>query len=216
METTFNGANTRLPIYPLRVFRIDPGTTHHLRTLSLMYGGLFTHYVKGSSRYCAGDECRPEYHRCDRIWKGYASVEVYGQKEKKWFPVVLEMTEGLEQDFRGVYTRGQVWEVWREPQPTRKATPVKGKLLEERDEKTFPEAFDYLPVLKHLYHCERIDIGAVNPLPPRVIVSPSDGAPPAVLIGKEKIVPTNDEHVAKELAKRINGTRMSPTEKSRN
>ena len=213
MDSSIDGANTRLPVYPLRVLRIEPGLNFHVRTLSLMYGGVFTHFVRGRSHLCQGETCRADFHREQRIWKGYASVEVYDQRVNRWAPFVLEITEALELDLRGIYTRGQVWEIWREAQTGRKATPVLAKLTEERDEKTFPAAFDYVPVLKHLYHVERIGLDAVNPLPPRIILPTSEGdAPEALRKEPRKLVPP-EISFAEEAKKRHMKARTTPTEK---
>lgn len=174
-----------------------------------------THYFRGRSRLCGGDECDAALHKSDRVWKGYAAVELYIQERKKWSPVVLEITENLELDFRGMYTRGQVWELWADPKVKNKNSPVYGKFMEQREESTFPAAFDYVPCLRAMYHVDRIDLSILNPCPPRVIVSDSDGEAPEVL---KPIVRETAEYDSPEMMKlreKMNKAYKSPTEKRR-
>lgn len=161
----------------LRILRVEPGDSHTIRTLSRHYGGCFTHY-KGRSHYCPGrEEC--QYHKLDVQWKGYALVERWEGEGILWRPFVLEITEGLELDLRGKWDRGQVWEISRLPQvKAGKATPVRGRRLEERDPDTFPPEFDFTAVLLHTYHVRQIRLDKENPLPPRILISSSTGAPP--------------------------------------
>ena len=154
----------------IRVFRIEKGTSQRVRMLSPSYGGVFTHYHRGRSQYCTGRDCPSPVHKVDRVWKGYVSAQVWNDASRNWFPVCLEITESLELTFRGVYARGQVWELWREQGPRGKELPVSGKLEEERDEHTTPKPFDIVPCLRALFHIDSIDLSSLNPLPPRVIV----------------------------------------------
>lgn len=167
------------PEYTLRILRIVPKQRVVIRTISPHYGGLFTHWFKGRSHYCPGrEEC--QLHRNDVIWKGYAAVETWDQTQALWFPWVLEITEGLELDFRGRWDRGQVWDVCRvDDTRKRDTTPIRGKLLEERNPDDFPPPYDLRPLLMHVYHVRDIRLDQLNPLPPRQLVKPSAGAPPA-------------------------------------
>jgi hypothetical protein len=79
---------------------------------------------------------------------------------------------------RGVYERGQVWEFVRLPQAKGKRTPVMAKLIDQLDPTTLPEPFDYRMPLYHVYHVVELDLGHRNPLPGRLLVEASDGAPP--------------------------------------
>lgn len=166
------------PEYTLRILRIAAKQRLTLRTISPHYGGLYTHWYKGRSHYCPGrEEC--QLHRSDVVWKGYAAVETWDQTQALWFPWVLEITEGLELDFRGRWDRGQVWEVWRiEDNRKRDTTPIRGKLLEERNPDDFPPAYDLRPQLMHVYHVRELRLDQLNPLPPRQLVKPNPGAPP--------------------------------------
>lgn len=164
--------------YRLRVFRVEPGVTVVARTLSIEVGGLFTHFAQARSWYCPPEGCQRPWHKLGRFWKGYAAVELYDGVKGLWAPSVLEVTENLELDLRGIYRRGQLWELSRLPQTTRRKLPVQGRLLEERNPADFPPAFDIVPVLKHLFHADAIDLSARNPLPPRTVVTYSQGEPP--------------------------------------
>ena len=187
-------------VHAIQVFRIDEGQTVHLRTLSDSYGGLFTHWYRGRSVYCPGVECASVVHKISRIWKGYAAVEIYVEQRKKWMPWVLEISEHLELDLRNRFERGQVWEIFRDVPTNHKAQPVQGKLHEQRDASTFPAAFDVRPVLMHLYHIPAVDLSHKNPMPPRVIVEESDGAPPAILATAGAAKPlVSDEEVKRRL-----------------
>lgn len=186
-RSTHPADDGRLPVFPLRVHRIEPGTRVIVRMLSTRYYGLFTHWDRRRSVYCPGEGCQSALHRGPRYWKGYAAAEVWQQESVLWTPVCLEISEHLELDFRDIYERGQVWELWRMPQTGRHRTPVQGAFLEERPPDSFPAAHDLVPCLKHLYHVERIDLDQKNPLPQRTMVRPSQGQAPSVPIrGKEE------------------------------
>jgi hypothetical protein len=158
------------PLQPVRVFRVDPGTAWRVRTLSPVYGGLFTHFVKNRSRYCDPAGCRPEYPKGERFWRGYFAAELHDAAERCWRPVVFELTEHCELDMRGVYQRGQVWRVEREADKAGKHAPVRAALEGVVDPAQLPAAWDYRPVLFHLYHVEKLDLSASNPLPPRLML----------------------------------------------
>lgn len=197
----------------LRVFRIEEGTTVHARTLSDGYLGLFTHYVKRRSVLCQGEDCEAAIHRAGKIWKGYAAVELWNAPTNRWNPFVLEITESLELDLRGIWKRGQVWEFYRELPVKKKSMPISGKLLEERDPTTVPPAFDFRPVLLHLYHVHQIHLGALNPMPPRVIVKASEGDGPAILSSERNGTPTVDPEVERQFQEFLRTGKKTPTEK---
>lgn len=197
----------------LRVFRVEPGTTCIARTLSDQYGGLFTHYVRGRSHLCIGEDCQPLIHKTDRYWKGYAAVEIWEQARRVWTPWCLEITEHLELDLRGLFRRGQVWEFWRDGQTGKKATACQAKLLEERDPEKFPKAFDFVPVLKHLYHVPAINLQAKNPLPPRVIVEESEGDGPAIYETFGKPAPAFEGSAQEAWQRYQNEKKKTPTER---
>lgn len=203
------------PVRVLRVFRVEEGTSVHARILSEKYSGLFTHYCKGRSHYCKGAQCEPLLHKMDRVWKGYASVELWNAGMKKWTPVVLEISEALELDLRGLWARGQVWEFYRDRPAKKKPAPTMGKLLEEREPATMPPPFDFKAVLLHLYHVEQVNLGCMNPMPPRVVVVDSDGDGPAILGDQQTGKPIIDPAIEAEWQKKFQHGRKSPTEKKK-
>lgn len=179
------GTMTRPPrdVYALRVHRVEPGDNVYLRMLGNIYGGCFTHYYQKRSLYCPGDTCKCAVHNNPQCftWKGYVAAELYSEQQRLWLPVVFEITERLEQDFRYRFKRGQVWNVFRYA-VKKSGEPVMGTLHEELDPATLQKPFDIQPVLRTMYHWSGpILLTAKNPLPDRVLVEPSAGAPPQAL-----------------------------------
>lgn len=212
-----NGTQTaasKPAVYQIRVFRVEEGDAVIARFLSYSHLGIMTHYVRKRSLYCPGDaECCPANHRLDKFWKTYAAVELWNDARKVWFPTVLEVTEHLELDLRDICKRGQLWELWRHKGGS-KSSPVEAKLLEERDPETMPRAFDFMPVLQHLYHVSRIQLSVKNPLPPRVVVAESIGDGPAILSQPEKVDNgPRFNSFAEEARRRLMERKKTPTEK---
>jgi hypothetical protein len=137
-------------------------------------------------------------HKVAPQWKGYLSVETWHAAKRLWLPTVLEVTEHCELDLRDHYQRGQVWEVSRAKEVTKKKQPVRATLLEQCDEKTFPQPHDLLPVLRTIYHHLQISLEHENPMPGRVMVEPSTGAPPPL-----KVHPAEDARVSPEQLKKL-------------
>jgi hypothetical protein len=164
--------------YALRVLRVDPGQSFKIRLVSQRYGGLLTHWVKGRSVLCQGDECPLLNHRSGTYWKGYALVEHWNGIKGLWCPTVLEITENLELDFRGRWERGQVWLLQRAPQLGRHKTSVFGVLMFEGHLDGLRVPFDFLPVIRNLYHVSTIAIDKENPMPARIFVEPTPGTMP--------------------------------------
>ena len=162
----------------LRVFRIEPGTTEHLRALDESYGGLMTHYGRSGSSICLGDRCSLRTCLTDRTWKGYASADLYLPGSNCWLPVAWEITEAMELDLRGLFRRGAVWKVSRAVQTKRHKTPAVAAFVEMADLATLPPAFDVRPTLMHMYHTTLVNLSVKNPLPPRPMCEPTFGAPP--------------------------------------
>jgi len=188
-DTTLSGASDRLPVLPIRIFRLEPGASAFVRLLSPRYGGLFTHWKGGRSIYCAGEDCPAALHSTEKFWKGYGAVEAWCPIKNLWYPAVFELTEHLELDFRGQWERGQVWEVQRVKHKQAKREPIRADLQELLDANTLPADFDFLVVLKRMYHRERIDLGSKNPLPPKICLPPSVGLPPQKLCPKPPAAP---------------------------
>lgn len=201
------------PVGVLRVYRVEEGKTSHVRTLSEGYVGLFTHYVKRRSLLCRGDQCDQATHKLDRVWKGYAAVERWEADIGKWLPCVLEISESLELDLRGRWRRGQIWEFFRDLPIQGKKQPITGKLQEEHDPAKMPPAFDFKPVLMHLYHTQALPLGALNPMPPRIIVQASDGEGPAILVSEGAGKPAVDPQVQRRFEEWKRTGKFTPTEK---
>lgn len=186
-----DGHEERLRAYRLRILRVGAGEKLCVRMLSKSIKGVFTHYLEKRSYFCPGQECSCQHSRKPRLWKGYVSSEVYNQERNLWLPVVLELTEYLELDMRGVYQRGQVWQLSREKEEGKKKKPVCGVLLELRDERNFPPAHQILETLRHLFHAMDLQLLYDNPLPARTMVAPSEGEAPEIL--KRELPPTPEQ-----------------------
>jgi hypothetical protein len=163
---------------PLRVLRIDPGTSAIVKTISPAYGGLYTHWRARRGVYCRGSDCEPALHKTSRIWKGYGAVEVWDEHVKRWFPWVLEITEAAELDLRGLWERGQVWQFDRLPALNGQRPPTTAKFLERVDLAGVRPVFEIRPTLQRMYHVESIDLSSKNPMPQRTMLEPTDGPPP--------------------------------------
>lgn len=196
---------------PLKVFRVDPGQTVTVRMLSKSYGGLFTHWARGRSHYCNPDGCDGTLHKTERFWKGYAAADIWNRQRALWFPVVLEITEHTELDLRQVYKRGQVWELERPAQAKSKKGPVRAWLIESRDPAQVPPAHEIVPVLRHLYHVDCIDLESSNPMPDRVYVEPSaDPGPAARHDGDKPLSPEERKAVWEQVRKGMHANGKAP------
>lgn len=219
MESSLNGGVNRLPAYPMKVLRVHKGDNIFIRTLSPGYFGYATHYVKKRSHFCLGRECPGDRHKWDVSWKGYCSVEQWFEGDGAWFPAALEITEQLELDFRRVYDRGQIWELWKLLSNKGEAEPVRGKLHEQRDPKTFPGEHDIAPVIKSLYHVQELPECVKSWIPDRVVVKPSIGDGPALLGGETREEKERKREEANRLYEELRSAqkeKKSPREKNLN
>ena len=166
----------------LQVFRLKSDTSFHVRILSMSYGGCMTHWKgsaqSGRSFYCSPRDCKLCCSDRNRTWKGYFAGEVYDTVKRWWVPFCVELTEAVELDLRHRFGRGQTWTFSRAAQVSKKKTPVKAVLLEERDPAAMPPAFDFLPVLRTLYHTTEIELDVASPVPDRIYVEPTAGDAP--------------------------------------
>jgi hypothetical protein len=165
---------------PLRVFRVEPGVEAIVRILSPVRSivGIMTHWSKGRSLYCSPEGCAECRARSRRYWKGYLAALGWVEPSGCWLPIVLEVTESLELDMRGVIKRGQDWKLSRDREAKKQRQPVRGELRDQLDERELPRAFDFLPVLLNLYHELFMAVDVPNPMPGRVMVELAEGAPP--------------------------------------
>ena len=150
------------------VHRVRPATSWRVMTLSVHYGGMMTHFVRGRSRYCRGSECKPELHKTESFWRGYFAALLWEHETRQWRPVVQEVSEALELDLRPAYKRGQVWLLSRAKDERGRRAPTTGKLDGRVDPVQIPDEFDVRPVLLHLYHEQAISLGVGNPMPARL------------------------------------------------
>lgn len=196
-ERTPRGKSDRLDAeVVVRVLRLGEGLTETLRTLAASYRGLLTHWHKGRSYYCPGAElCN--YHRLPTVWKGYTPIEVWKAIDCCWYPWVLEISENLDLDMKPRFDRGQVWEIERTVRKKKGCgAPVKGRLLEERDQAHFPEPFAMSAILRTLYNWKDIRLDQDNPLPPRTLVRPTRATSSAVapVPTRPADAPSNDQY----------------------
>lgn len=192
----------------LRVWRVEPGATVFVRMLGENYGGIFTHYFRGRSQCCRGEDCPAAVHNVDKIWKGYVAAELWVPKvgTKKggvWSPICLEITEHLELDFRFVYQRGQTWELSRPAVKKGESSPITGVLAETRDPTTLPKAFDVYATLRAFYHVEGITLAMKNPLPARTLVTDSEDDGPELLRRPERVKIPDDFSFAEDHKRRM-------------
>jgi hypothetical protein len=178
-------------VFRVQVRRVLLNETIHVRTLSEQLRGLFVHWYAKHSHYCPGKDCPPHIHKMKPTWKGYIAAEEWIQHRKKWRPCVLEVTEHCELDMRFLYQRGQVWELWRPSDPGKANPPTFAVLREELNPANLNKAWDFTPVLKHLYHVFSIDCSLASPLPPKIIAEEIDGDAPEHLSSGAASTPAN-------------------------
>jgi len=155
--------------FALEVTRVRDTGEWIVYVISDRYYGLFTHYTKQGSRACQGVDCR-FCKAVEKVWKGYAAVELLHKEAKCWVPTVLELTEHAELDVRGVWKRGQMWGFTQRVPEGKKHPAVTGQLLPPRKDPVVPAEFDIRPVLKNFYRLIELPPTIPNPLPPRVVV----------------------------------------------
>jgi hypothetical protein len=166
--------------YALRITRLEPGQSATLRMLSESLLGLMTHWQRGRSVYCPGqDDCPNTTHALDAVWKGYVAAELWIDARKQYFPTVLEVTESCELDMRGRYARGQLWQLDRAGSVRGKKCPVAALLVGKQEAGVCPPSFDPLPLLQQLYHRLDVRCALPNPLPGRIFAAPHAGEAPA-------------------------------------
>ena len=168
--------------HAIRVHRIETTAGQFIRMLSPDYKGIFTHFYQKRSHYCTGETCRIATHASDRTWKGYAAAELLIRAPKPvWVPICLEITEYLELDFRGIYQRGQLWELYKQDDGKGKKAAITGRLHPDPAPESLRKPFDIIPCLRALYHRDVVELKHASPLPPRVYLEEVEGELPAVL-----------------------------------
>jgi hypothetical protein len=184
-------ASQRANFHAVRVHRIEGTAGQFVRMLSPDYKGIFTHFYQKRSHYCSGETCRIATHASDRTWKGYVAAELLLRAPKPvWVPICLEITEYLELDLRGIYQRGQLWELYKMDDGKGKKAAITGRLHADQPPADLRKPFDIVPCLRALYHRDVVDLKHASPLPPRVFMEEVDAELPEVLrqpAGGEKI-----------------------------
>lgn len=172
-------------VFRLEVYRIPAITSMVCLTVSKRVLGCLSHY-KGTSIYCRGKDCPSSVHAVDATWKGYIGVQVFLRDANTWRPYVLEVSENLELDMRGLYGPNQVWEIYRLPGRKKHGGKLEGKMLEDRGEDGALPVFDILPPVRTMYHATDLVLNVENPMPDRVVVKGADIPPPVHLASKPK------------------------------
>jgi hypothetical protein len=159
------------------LLKIETNQTYRVRFLAYSPKGLFTHWrtKPPGSIYCEGDSC--SLHKQERFWKSYQCVELLGANGRLWYPTVLEVTEHLELDFRGLTARGQVWDITRPARRKGKRASLTGVFVETRNVATLRPPFDVVPILRTVFHRDMVEQTVLNPLPSRTLLEPSEEEP---------------------------------------
>lgn len=97
-------------------------------------------------------------HSGPRYWRGYVAALVWDRAAKKWLPTVLEVSESLELDMRGIYSPGQVWEISRGQKQKDKKPPYVGRLVDQSLSLAIFAPFDVRPIVEGLYHCRGMQL----------------------------------------------------------
>jgi len=201
--------------HAVRVHRIETPGGQFVRMLSPDYKGLFTHYMKGRSHYCVGESCRIPTHATDRTWKGYVAAELLLRAPKPvWVPICLEITEYLELDFRDIYARGQLWELYKQDDGKGKKAAVTGRLHPDPAPAELRKPFDIIPCLRSIYHRDVIDLKHPSPLPARVYLPEVEGNLPEVLCQPDpasQASPLTFKQMQEELQRKKAEQNPSPT-----
>ena len=168
------------------------------RLLANEYAGLFTHFYRGRSYYCCGKDCRVPSHAIDCTWRGYTPALILTNKAGKlyWRPHCLEITEHLELDMRGIFARGQLWEIYRRMGKRGDREPVEGRLHDDPPPADLPPAFDVLPCLRAVHHRTDVELCHPSPMPPRVYLAEL----PAEIPAEIKPKPANDGAASRSMA----------------
>lgn len=140
--------------------------------------GILAHWIGKRNKACPGlAECPATIHRIAPTWYGYAPVRLWDPGRGAWVGHVLEVTESLEEQLRGLDLVGSVWVLARAPGKKRGAR-VEGIFVERRSEPALLAHFDVRPAVQRLYHTSEIYFGVRNPTPPKVMIEVAECAGP--------------------------------------
>lgn len=224
VATRINGHKAEQPsiappaTHQITLYRVQGAEAIFIKTLTEDYRGLFTHYKRPESLVCTGENCRHALHGIKRVWKGYVPILINIPKTPRWVPYCFEITEHLELDLRGVWARGQTWEIYRDVDKKSKNGPVHGKLHADATPENLPAPFNIVPCLRAVYHTDVIDLCHKSPLPPRVYIEAVEMPAPEVTKPNKVQELPDDYSFTEEFQRRQKQaaqTRTSPSERKR-
>lgn len=159
------------PVQPVRIRSVAVNEVLAVRFLGPIHG-LITHQHAGRSTPCLGlGDCPSTVHKQRMVFKAYGPAEIWDRNNDHWQPVVMEVTENLEEILRGRTLRGEVWLLARDG-PGKPNDPVTGVYIEQAEATGLRPGFDVKPVLCRVFHCPDLKLGATNPMPPRLYLEP--------------------------------------------
>lgn len=196
MTEPINGGGA--PLRPVRVLTVPADRPVAIRLLG-GYTGMMTHWFSGRSRACLGEKlCPPTRHKALSVWKGYAPSECWNNVAEHWEPVVLEITESLEERFRGRKLRGEGWLLSRDNKADAQS-PIVAMFCEQYDTKKLRPAFDVFPVLARIYHEKALALDIPNPIPPRLMLASEAGVAPNLVRELSAADPKDREATPEEI-----------------
>lgn len=164
---------------PVRVLRVLEDQSHVVRFLA-GYAGCLLHFHGKHYHPCLGPvDCPLVLHKAKSLWRGWAPILHWEELTQLWWPMVLEITESLEEALRGRQLRGESWALTR-PRTKAVGSPVLGIYLERVNAAELPKPFDIRPILQRVYHSPGIELGTPNPMPPKTVLGPIEGPLPEV------------------------------------
>lgn len=177
------------------------------------YTGILEHWDRRPpSVPCRGDDCPGKYHSMRTVWKGFAPVETWDEKERLWIAGVLEITESLEHLLSRERLRGLVWSLFFE-ETERHHKKVQGFTVPCVETQPIRDAFDVRPIVCHAYHDQGIRFDVPNPLPPRVCMEAVAGDAPSLPQAPDQLrqAPDTPEEVErkKQMFARMKATRKT-------
>lgn len=183
-----------VPPRPVRVVRVDQEKVLLVRFLAGWQACKMHYRPTGKEKYypCQNDQCPTDWHRCKPLWRGWAPVELWEEATQLWWPMALEVTESLEEQLRGKQLRGQTWGLSR-PKVKKEGNPVVAALVAEGGD--FRRPFDVTSLLLRIYRCEKIHWGYANPMPPKLMLEPTEEGLPA---GWEELQPEGKKVITPE------------------
>lgn len=153
----------------VRVLRVAPREVCVVVFLGPPIGHL-EHWTGKRSVPCLGEsDCDKAFHRLRSVFYAYAPVGHFDPTDGSCRPAVLQLTSNLEEQFRGMALRGQVWSLRRD-ESRGKTGRIDGLFLEQRALETLPEPFPVMPPLLRMFGVPKLCLGAKNPNPAPLIL----------------------------------------------